>query len=229
MPGFRHPLTLATALAFTAGFVDVAGFIALLSLFTAHVTGNFVLIGAAIAKQTHHGLVAKLLALPMFVVAVAITRLVAVALERRGVDPLTPLILAQMVFLAGFLGLGLAARPIEDPESLLTVLAAMAAVTAMGIQNAAARTLLASLPPTTIMTGNTTQVVIDLVDLARGDPELAGPARRRLGQMLPILLAFALGTILGALGYAWWSFWCLMAPIAVLATVPLTARRQVAA
>jgi uncharacterized membrane protein YoaK (UPF0700 family) len=33
-------------LSFVAAFVDTCGFVALFSLFTAHVTGNFVLIGA---------------------------------------------------------------------------------------------------------------------------------------------------------------------------------------
>ncbi len=37
---------LAPLRAFTAGFVDTTGFVALFGLFTAHVTGNFVLIGA---------------------------------------------------------------------------------------------------------------------------------------------------------------------------------------
>ena len=45
------------------GYVDTAGFLALQGLFTAHVTGNFVTIGAALVFGTS-GVVAKLLALP---------------------------------------------------------------------------------------------------------------------------------------------------------------------
>ena len=46
--------------------------------------------------------------------------------------------------------------------------------TAMGIQNAAGRLVWSSMAPSAVMTGKVTQLVIDLVDLARakGDPTL---------------------------------------------------------
>ena len=40
----------AALLAFTAGCTDTIGFVALYGLFTAHVTGNFVLLGASIVS-----------------------------------------------------------------------------------------------------------------------------------------------------------------------------------
>ncbi len=69
-------------LSFNAGYVDTAGFLALQGLFTAHVTGNFVTFGAAVALGTT-GAVAKLLALPVFCVVVIGTRYLAYRLERR--------------------------------------------------------------------------------------------------------------------------------------------------
>lgn len=70
----RSDRTLPFALAFVAGFVDTCGFVALFGLFSAHVTGNFVLLGASLIRP-HAGVIAKLLALPVFMAAVAGTRL----------------------------------------------------------------------------------------------------------------------------------------------------------
>jgi len=46
------PLVIGTGLVFSAGFVDTVAFIALFGLFTAHVTGNFVLIGSELAHPS---------------------------------------------------------------------------------------------------------------------------------------------------------------------------------
>ncbi|MGT2493191.1 DUF1275 family protein [Cupriavidus basilensis] len=93
-------------------------------------------------------------------------------------------------------------------------LTGMLAVVAMGIQNALSRTALADLGPTTIMTGNTTQIVIDLVDLSSAGPEQAGAIHVRLRKMLPAVAGFAAGAVLGALAFAAVSFWCVLLPAA---------------
>src|ERR1700686_1806948 len=74
------PLPLLLSL--NAGFVDTAGFLALQGLFTAHVTGNFVTLGASLALGTS-GAIAKLLALPVFCVVVITTRLLVTMLSSR--------------------------------------------------------------------------------------------------------------------------------------------------
>lgn len=55
---------------FNGGFVDTAGFLGLAGLFTAHVTGNFVTLGAALVHGSH-GIVGKILALPEFILVIA--------------------------------------------------------------------------------------------------------------------------------------------------------------
>src|SRR5260221_9818272 len=74
-------LTLPIWMSVDAGYVDTAGFLALQGLFTAHVTGNFVTLGASLVLGTS-GAVAKLLALPVFCLVVILTRLLSSALLR---------------------------------------------------------------------------------------------------------------------------------------------------
>lgn len=219
LPSAHLENRVAALLAFTAGFVDVAGFVALFSLFTAHVTGNFVLIGAAVAGHGTGGLIAKLLALPVFVLAVALTRVLAGALEHHGTPVLAPALAVEAMLLLAMLAVGLAARPITDADAPLVMVTGMAGVAAMGIQNCLARLYLSSLPPTTIMTGNTTQAIIDTVDVMLGLPGASAAARARLRRSVPVLMWFVVGTSLGALSFAWLSFWCLTAPILALTLV----------
>src|SRR4051812_23767968 len=98
-------ITAAVALGFVAGFVDTCGFVALFGLFTAHVTGNFVLIGAAVAGSGT-GIAAKLAAFPIFVAAVAATTMFARSCARKGNDAMRPLLLAQLVLLLAFAVVG---------------------------------------------------------------------------------------------------------------------------
>ena len=64
---------------------------------------------------------------------------------------------------------------------------------AMAIQNAVHRVHLASAPPTTVMTGSTTQIMIDLADLLRGETEGRSVMIKRLRSMSISVAAFALG------------------------------------
>src|SRR6201986_3247855 len=74
-PEKQNP-ALGALLTFNGGYVDTAGFLALQGLFTAHVTGNFVTLGASLASGSS-GVVNKLLALPVFCVVVVLVRLVS--------------------------------------------------------------------------------------------------------------------------------------------------------
>ena len=86
----------------------------------------------------------------------------------------------------------------------------------MGVQNAAARLAWEALGPTTVMTGNVTQVVIDLVDVVR---EGAVVARARVPKLALPILGFALGAISGAIAYDALRFWGLLVPLVLLAAL----------
>jgi uncharacterized membrane protein YoaK (UPF0700 family) len=204
---------LPATLAFVAGFVDTLGFIALFGLFTAHVTGNFVLIGSALALSGGN-VVLKLLVFPAFIAAVAMTRVLVLALQRRRRPALRPLLWLQALLLAGFALCGWAASPIVSDTTTLSIWAGVLGAAAMGVQNAAARLVLPSLTPTTVMTGNVTQIVIDTVDVLRGTTDPAVQARA--GRLLGPILAFAAGAVAGAYGYVLLGFVALLAPLALL-------------
>jgi len=205
----------ALMLSFVGGFVDTFGFIVLFGLFTAHVTGNFVLIGAALARHGHQGIVGKLLALPMFIAAVAATRWLQRSREQRGRDSARLLVALQLALLVSFMACGLLAEPIGDPDAVVVVAIGLIGVAAMAVQNAASRSVFAQLSPTTVMTGNVTQATMDLVDLAFDDTPAAS-TRARIAKMWPPIVAFAVGALAAGLGASSLGFAALLLPAATL-------------
>jgi uncharacterized membrane protein YoaK (UPF0700 family) len=212
---------LPVGLGFAAGFVDTLGFVALFSFFTSHVTGNFVVLGSELSEP-RHGVIAKLLALPMFMIAVAAAHLYGRLLERRERSAAAPLLMLEAIFLTLFMALGVFAMPITNADAPIAILTAMTGVAAMGVQNAASRTVFASHSPTTVMTGNVTQLVIDAVDLLGGGPEATlHPVRTRFRHFWPAVVAFAVGAACGAFGYKLTGFISLIVPIALVFALAL--------
>jgi uncharacterized membrane protein YoaK (UPF0700 family) len=224
----KSPALVAILLSFVAGYVDTVGFVALFGLFTAHVTGNLVLIGAALVRS-RYGLVTKLAALPVFVLAVGATALYVRNRAAAGKPALPGTLIVQLLFLGGFAAAGIAASPVADADAPLAVAAGLLGVCAMSIQNAASRLLMGELPPTTVMTGGVTQSAIDAAQLLVSRGAEAAAARKRLGKFVPPVLAFAVGAIAGALLYAWLGFGVLGVPMAALAAVLLLSRKPPAA
>jgi uncharacterized membrane protein YoaK (UPF0700 family) len=211
----------ASLLSFVAAFVDSCGFVGLFQLFTAHVTGNFVLMGAALVNRQGE-VWAKLLAFPVFILAVAATVVVADALQHRGRSRVGPLLWAEAALLATAAGLPFLVGPPSEADELRTLALGMTMVLAMGLQNALMRLDLAALPPTTVMTGNVTQVTIDVVTLWRKDGAQREIARERMRRTAGPVVAFLFGAAGGAGGYAAVGFTSLLVPAAVCA---LMARR----
>src|ERR1700735_2245767 len=158
--------SLPILLSFNGGYVNTAGYIALQGLFTAHVTGNFVTIGSALIFGTS-GVVAKLLALPVFCAVIIVTRLASFRLPSNR-PALQTMLTVKLVLL--MLGAYLAIRlgPFVNGDAWPAILTGMTLVSAMAIQNAVHRIHLGSAPPTTLMTGTTTQMMIDIADAIRG-------------------------------------------------------------
>jgi uncharacterized membrane protein YoaK (UPF0700 family) len=191
---------LGSGMDFLAGYIDTLGFVALFGLFTAHVTGNFVLIAAALADPAQTPSLLKLLAFPAFILGVAAARL--------------PVYLLQLVLLAGFMVCGMLGEPVGRHVGPFAFAAGLLGAAAMGAHSAASKLLLANLAPTSMMTGNVTQLVSDSVDRLRG---AAGAATRaRCAKFFWPVLAFALGCAAAAFAYRAFGFVALAVPLAIL-------------
>ncbi|AXA90211.1 YoaK family protein [Massilia sp. YMA4] len=207
-------LFLAISLATLAGYVDTAGFVGLFGLFTAHVTGNFVLIGTELGHPGEGMLLLKFLAFPAFAAGVIGARLLANACERRGVSAIRPLLASQLLLLAAFTAAAIVGSPPLDPGAPVVLAAGMLGAAAMGIHNAAGKLVFGRIAPTTVMTGNVTELLINLTDCLTGHGTAA--VRDKLARFGWPMLAFALGCILGGYGFRLAGFWCLLLPLATL-------------
>jgi uncharacterized membrane protein YoaK (UPF0700 family) len=203
---------LPILMSFNGGYVDTATFLSLQGLFTAHVTGNFVTLGAALALGTS-GAIAKVLALPVFCVAVMFTRYLGYALATRSVLVLPLCLAVKFVLLSLGMFLALRLGPFQDGDSIPAIATGMVFVVAMGIQNAIHRIHLSTAPPTTLMTGTTTQMMIDIIDLSRRLPaEAQRPIAARLKRMSIAVAAFASGCALAAILFSRVHIWCFVIP-----------------
>src|SRR5215469_3194940 len=212
----------------TAGYADTGGFLALKGLFTSHVTGNFVTLGAAFVFG-NSGALAKTLALPVFCIAVLLCRLLAFRLKAAHRPVLRSLLKLQLLLFAAVAGLTAWRGPFEDPDTGWALLVGMTLVAAMAMQNAAHRAHLAHTPPSTIMTGTTTQIMLDLAEVLHGvRPEVAAITRARLERLTLSVAVFAAGCGLAALGYLYLGKWCFVT-LPVLGIGTLALRGEIAA
>lgn len=208
-------ISIPALLSFNGGFVDTAGFLGLQGLFTAHVTGNFVTLAAALVLGTH-GVIAKILALPEFVAVVIVARLLGAALRARGLPALRILLIAKVAFLLAFFVLAVALGPFPDSDAAAALLTGFAGIAGMAVQNAVQRVHYGTLPPTTLMTGNTTQAALDAVDLLFvADNDQTAATRARFGRTVRSIAWFAAGCALAAILYYLIGFWGLAVPVLV--------------
>src|SRR5215472_4767493 len=207
---------LPPVLSAVAGVVDVIGFLSL-KLFTAHVTGNLVVIAALLVRGGPPN-VAQILAVPVFMVAVAAVWLIAKALDRSGPALARPLLLVQFALLACVLIFSVIYDPAGNPHGLTAGVAAMIAVSAMGCQFALLRLAVPGAPSTAVMTGNLTKTTLSLLDTFSGSVPVVEDARMQLKKTVQLVAGFFAGCLLGAAAFSWLGEWAWLLPV-VLAAV----------
>jgi uncharacterized membrane protein YoaK (UPF0700 family) len=193
---------LSALLSIIARSVDAIGFLGLGGLFTAHVTGNLVIVAAHLVSGGHAA-VARTLSVPVFMVALGLTRLLVGGLESIGRASLRLLLLLQVLLLAGILAASVSAGPRTDPEAPIAIFAGMLGVSAMAVQDALVQISVKGAPSTAVMTTNITRFMMDVgeVLLGHGRADVA-KARSRAMHTGAVTVGFAVGCGLGAAGEA---------------------------
>jgi uncharacterized membrane protein YoaK (UPF0700 family) len=210
---------LPFVLSLIAGSTDIIGFLGLNGLFTSHITGNLVVLAAHIVAGDPT-IFSYVLSVPVFMLVLFLTRVLAGSLEQIGVSTLRPLLLLQLFFLAAFLSVCLVAGPWRDANAILAVSAGMFGVAAMAVQNALVQISLTNTPTTAVMTTNVTHFMLDLGEalVGRDDAKVAR-ARAHAMHTLPVIVGFTIGCVFGATFEAAAGLWSLTLPtgLAVLA------------
>ncbi len=205
---------LPTLLSVIAGIVDLTGFLSLGNLFTAHITGNLVVVGALVVRRGPIN-PAQVLAIPAFILAVAATWLFAQASGRRGPGLRRLLLLVQFLLLTCVLIFSVITKPSANPNGLMAGIAAMMAVSAMACQFALLRLTLPVAPSTAVMTGNLTNTVLSLLDRqSRTQPLMTGDTERLRGSLY-LLIGFFGGCVVGAVAVSWLGDWAWSFPVAL--------------
>lgn len=210
---YREPAILAAS----GGAIDTISFITLFGLFTAHVTGNLVVAGASLADSIE-GIFTKLAAIPVFMVTVALTTLIIQSRKRYTPGLLAGVLCAEILLLLLFTVSGYLSAPFSGAGDIHVFITGMFGVMAMGVRNAASRLLLSSTSPSTMMTGNVTQLTIDIISvIRRPSSELA----TKVAKSAASVAGFVLGAGAAALLTLWVGFFSTLLPIALTGIVAL--------
>jgi uncharacterized membrane protein YoaK (UPF0700 family) len=199
-------------LSFVAGYVDSYTYLALFGLFAAQVTGSFVIAGAEFVSHDY-GIAGKLLAILAFVAAGALTAGIIVLLHRNERRALPFMLALEASLLAAFGGMMVFGRPIEGVSDPYGIVAGLLAAMAMGTQSVLVRLLMRGIPQTNVMTGNMTQLAIEITELitawrrkARSPTDYHtgefAAVRKRLWIVLSVAIGFVVGAATGAIAYA---------------------------
>ena len=151
-------------LASIGGFCDTVTFVAGDSIFSAHVTGNFIVFAAQVLSGSSEGSWIKLVTFPVFVMAVVTGGWLADKMQSRY---RILLIQSALLTVGGLIAIVLPGfRIMEIGDCMYFIV--MITVFAMGLQNTFGRLFAKeTFGPTTIMTGNVTQASLDLGNIFR--------------------------------------------------------------
>lgn len=198
----RHqiPVMLTTV----GGAIDTIGFIGLFGFFTNHVTGNLVMAGGGLVAGGN-GLWVKLSALPVFLITVMITKRI-INITSASKPILSNLLFAEAAFLLAFLASAIYFGPFEQAGTLEVALTGFLGLIAFTIRNTAGKTIMGKMKPTLLMTGNTTQLGIDLSDYVFDRHNCNMDS---LKNSFTLVSSFTVGALIGAVLFIYIGLWAI--------------------
>lgn len=188
---------LLIALSLIAGITDVTSWLTLGGLFSAHITGNLVIVMADwVRGESPHAI--QILAIPVFVIGVVLAAFSARFFGARKGVMTRSLLFEQFLLLACASALAAATHPSTDPNGLAALLVGMLAVTAMAVQNTLLHLARKQAPSTAVMTGNIVISTIALIDMTLDRGSHRSDAIQKWKATCPLLVGFLAGCIAGA-------------------------------
>jgi uncharacterized membrane protein YoaK (UPF0700 family) len=213
---------VALTLALVGGFVDAVGYITLLGVFIAHMSGNSAAMGAHFGQAKAAAGLARAAPIPLFVLGVGGGVVLIEILTRRGVRSTAAVVLgveAGMLLAVMLLGDAELSHGVVPAQKGWTFYALIfLAAAAMGLQTSALRRLAGQTVRTTFVTGMLTHLGEEAAKFALPSTR-ASASPSRLGLLALIWTCYAAGAIFGGWAHDEWALNALVIPLAVLGAV----------
>lgn len=221
---YRHIIILL--LCMSSGIVDVVGYLSLGHVFTANMTGNIVLMGLAIGKVEGLAVLRSVTALVGFIAGTAIAALIVNKDKKPSLWPksVTYALSIEGIILIIF---AITSSRVSDSESWVYFFIILLSI-AMGMQTTAARRLGIAGISTTVLTNNLANVVEDVIQQLRllfGRNTKMTFSPDSLLRLMAVVI-YCLGAIIGTIAEVSHPLGIVWVPIAVLASIILTAGIQ---
>jgi uncharacterized membrane protein YoaK (UPF0700 family) len=185
---------MSAVLSFVAGYADTTTFICANRLFSAHVTGNFVVFVYSVVTDAHLSVWMNLFSFPCFVAAVAASSWIVNTSKSPG-NVLR--VEALLLLVSGMIAVILELANMETNFAIF--LLAMLIVFAMGLQNGFGKLYpYTTYSATTIMTGNVTQITLDFMRHIRR-PNRTVELRKGLRRQGLVIGFFFTGCLIGGI------------------------------
>lgn len=192
------PLT-RLSLIFVAGFCDTASFIHMHGVFTAHITGNFVLFAASLAKGLQETDYLKIITFPVFLFGVVIaTSIYGKAVKNESSHQRLLLLMTTILIFCALITNFLGFKTGSNDLGWVDVAVTLALVIAMATQNSIHHFVPG--PLTTVMTGtvmNTTATLTQKYLLGRSSNKRKIPYSAPVNSLWRIF-SFSIGCVIAA-------------------------------